>query len=324
MATPTSDRGIERVVMQDGQTLLLTLPASALPTWTVLVPFIPGYIHIGALQELVEAIFHGLRQLEQNVSLGNPDEAIPQNAILIGAHLLSAEQCARVPDNTIVYNSEHANSFWISQHYQALLSRAVVWDYSSDNAHMLETLLGRPVHYVPLGYVPQFTRIRPGATEDIDVLFCGSYTERRGDVFSAIRSRGLTVHDAFGVYGAERDQLISRARIVLNVHAYLPGAFEVVRVSYLLANRKAVVSEVNPNERIDADLDGAFAAVAYDDIAAKVFELIADSPAREALAMAGYGKFTARSQAAILRHALGDRLVEPASPRVVDQADGTK
>jgi hypothetical protein len=78
MATPTSDRGIERVVMQDGQTLIVTSPASAFATWTVLVPFIPGYVHIGALRELVEAIFHGLRQLEQNVSLGNPDDAIPQ------------------------------------------------------------------------------------------------------------------------------------------------------------------------------------------------------------------------------------------------------
>jgi hypothetical protein len=51
--------------------------------WTVVVPRIPGYVHVAALQELVDAVFYGLRQLEQNVSLGDPDDAVPGNAILI-------------------------------------------------------------------------------------------------------------------------------------------------------------------------------------------------------------------------------------------------
>jgi hypothetical protein len=308
VTTPGSQNCIQHVVMQDGHTLLRTIPASDLPAWTIIVPLMPGYVHIAALQELIEAVFHGLGQLDQNVTLGHTPDAIPQNAILIGAHLLSPEQCDRVPDHAIVYNSEHANSEWMNQHYRALLRRVVVWDYSLDNAHMLQTRLGHPVQHVPLGYVPQFTRIRPRTTEDIDVLFCGSYSERRGAVFNAIRAHGLTVHHAFGVYGAERDELIARAKLVLNVHAYLPGAFEVVRVSYLLANRKAVVSEVNPQEQIDADLDGAFVAAAYADIAAKVIELVADAPARAACGLAGYRKFTSRNQAAILRQALGERL----------------
>ncbi|MEA2767365.1 MAG: hypothetical protein QOD93_327 [Acetobacteraceae bacterium] len=276
--------------------------------WTVVVPRIPGYVHVAALQELVDAVFYGLRQLEQNVSLGNPHDAVPGNAILIGAHLLSAEACARVPDSAIVYNSEHASSDWMNSHYRALLGRVVVWDYSFDNTRMLEGLLGRQVAYVPLGYVPQFTRITAVATEDIDVLFCGSYAARRGVIFDSIRSRGLRFHHAFGVYGAERDALMTRAKIVLNVHAHEPGAFEIVRVSYQLANRKAVVSEVNPGERIDTDLDGAFVAAAYEDIVTKVVELAKDRPAREAIGLAGYRKFSSRDQAAILRRALGDRI----------------
>jgi hypothetical protein len=308
MATPRSGCGIERIVMQHGQTRVLTTPPSELSAWTIIIPRTPGYVHIAALQELVEAVFHGLKQLDQHVSLGDPSDEIPQNAILIGAHLFSAEQCISVPDGVIVYNSEHAGSEWLNTHYRALLNRVIIWDYSLDNAGMLQRLLGRPVLYVPLGYVPPFTRIRARATEDIDVLFCGSLTERRVAVFGAIRSFGLSVHHGFGVYGTERDTLTARAKIVLNVHAYLPGAFEVVRLSYLLANRKAVVSEVNPGEWVDADLDGAFAAAGYDDIAAKVVGLAADAHLREALALAGYRKFTSRNQAVILRQALGDRL----------------
>jgi hypothetical protein len=277
-------------------------------SWTVIVPRIPGYVHVAALQELVDAVFHGLRQLEQNVCLGNPSDAVPGNAILIGAHLLSAEACDRVPDGVIVYNSEHAGSDWMNTHYRALLRRVVVWDYSFDNTRMLEGILGRPVAYVPLGYVPQFTRVRAVAAEDIDVLFCGSYVARRGVIFDSIRSRGLGFHHGFGVYGAERDALMARAKVVLNVHAHVPGAFEIVRVAYQLANRKAVVSEVNPGERIDSDLDGAFVAAAYEDIVTKVVELVADPVAREAIGLAGYRTFSGRDQAAILRRALGDRI----------------
>ncbi|MEA2737034.1 MAG: hypothetical protein QOH05_341, partial [Acetobacteraceae bacterium] len=238
-----------------------------------------------------------------------PDHAIPGNAILIGAHLFAPELCDRVPDGAIVYNSEHASSAWMTPHYRALLSRVTVWDYSLDNADALRGLLNHPIHYVPLGYVPQFTRITASATEDIDVLFCGSYSVRRGVVFDQIRSRGLMLHHAFGVYGAARDALIARAKIVLNLHAYVPGAFEIVRVAYLLANAKAVVSEVNPGERIDADLDGAFVAAAYEDIAAKVAALIANTPARRAIGQEGYRKFTSRDQAVILRQALRGRLL---------------
>jgi hypothetical protein len=300
--------GIQRITIEDGRTLLRTVPANKLSAWTIIVPQMPGYVHLAALQELVEAVFYGLGQLEQTVNFGGPADAVPENAILIGAHLLSSEQCDKVPNGAIVYNSEHASSDWMNTHYRALLTRVTVWDYSLDNAQVLESMLDRQVNYVPLGYVPQFTRIINSEPEDIDVLFCGSYTARRGAIFNAIRAQGLNFHHAFGVYGAARDTLMVRAKIVLNVHAYVPGAFEVVRVAYLLANRKAVVSEVNPNERIDADLDGAFVAAAYDDVVAKVAELAVDAPARDAIGSAGYRKFSTRSQAVILRQALGRRL----------------
>ena len=50
------------------------------------------------------------------------------------------------------------------------------------------------------------------------------------------------MHCAYGVYGAERDRLIARSRLVLNVHYFPTHIFEMIRVSYLLANRTAVVA----------------------------------------------------------------------------------
>jgi hypothetical protein len=279
------------------------------PGWRVIVPYRPAYVHLAALQELVDAVVHGLRELGQTVELAAAGPEVPENAILVGAHLLSPEECDGIPDRAIVYNSEHVNSRWMGAHYRALLGRCVVWDYSLDNAGMLRDQLGKPVRYVRLGYVPVFTRVTPATAEDIDVLFYGSLTERRNAMLVALRGAGLLVHFGFGVYGKERDALIARAKLVLNVHAHLPGAFEIVRVAYLLANRKAVICECNPGERIDPDLEDGMVAARYEDILARTIELVTDTPRRQAIGARGFAVFAQRDQAAFLRGALGERML---------------
>ncbi|MHC4843687.1 MAG: hypothetical protein ACYTEE_07795, partial [Planctomycetota bacterium] len=63
---------------------------------------------------------------------------------------------------------------------------------------------------------------------------------------------GLKVEALFGVYGVERDHYISRAKIVLNIHFYETKVFEIVRVSYLLANKKFVISEPGNDQELES------------------------------------------------------------------------
>ena len=153
-----------------GQWRQRTLGAVPRPLWQICAIDLPGYIHAAAFSEIVEAVFHGLLQLDQRVELVRDQTALGDRAILIGGHLLSPEDCAAVPDGAIVYNSEHAASGFLAPHYEALLKRCTAWDYSADNARVFTARLGKPVTYVPLGYVPQFTRV-VRRTPDIDVLF---------------------------------------------------------------------------------------------------------------------------------------------------------
>ncbi len=67
--------------------------------------------------------------------------------------------------------------------------------------------------------------------------------ERRQDILAALRQRGIHTEVLFGAYGTRRDRAIARAKIVLNMHYHESKVFEVVRVSYLLANGRFVVSE---------------------------------------------------------------------------------
>jgi len=269
----------------------------------------PGYAHSGALAEIAETLVGGLRRLDHQVSVEENRMVPGSRAVLLGAHLLRAEHVARVPADTIVYNLEQADPaspVW-TPHYISLLRRLEVWDYSRRNIERLAGMgvTGR-VKHVPVGYVPELTRITSQLVEDIDVLFYGSPNKRRAWVIGELRDMGLNVQTVFGVYGAGRDAFIARTKVVLNLHFYDTSIFEIVRVSYLLANQKAVVSECHPGTEIDKDLVDAVKLAPYEELACACRDLVQDGNQRRELAARGFQRMTARDEARILQTVLGE------------------
>ncbi len=192
---------------------------------------------------------------------------------------------------------------WFGPELLDLYRRHEVWDYSRANAEALERLGVRRPRLVPVGHVPELTRIAP-AEEDIDVLFYGSINERRQAVLKELERGGARVHAAFGVYGAERDRLVARSRLVLNVHFYEAKVFEIVRVFYLLANRRAVVSERGCDAEEERPFERAVAFANYDRMAETCLDLLRRPEERRRLGEEGYTVMAARPQVEFLREAL--------------------
>jgi hypothetical protein len=136
------------------------------------------------------------------------------------------------------------------------------------------------------------------------MLFYGSVNERRARALQALRASGLRVHAAYGVYGSDRDALVSRSKVVLNVHYYETSIFELVRVSYLLANRKAVVAELDPHTEIDPDLAGAVRLVPHDGLVEACRHLVEDDAARRDLQETGCARIAGRRASTYLAEAL--------------------
>lgn len=267
----------------------------------------PDYLHWQAYREIAETVLYGLRECGLEAQIQTRTDRLTDQVIVIGGHVISSEAARQLPARSIIYNCEHHNSSWITgetPQYLSLLQTYPVWDYSHQNAVSLSGLLGKDVRYVMLGYTPDLTRIEPALDQDIDVLFYGSINARRQDVLDRLRAEGLKVHQAFGVYGKERDDLIARSKLVLNVHYYEPGVFEIVRVSFLLANRKAVVSEASHDEAIEPDLAHAVHQCAYADLVASCKALVDDADRRRRLEEDGFKAFAARDEAQIIRSAL--------------------
>ena len=133
-------------------------------------------------------------------------------------------------------------------------------------------------------------------------------SERRYAVLRDLHDRGLRVKWLSGVLGASRDAWIARSKIVLNVHYWEAKIFEIARVSYLLANRRAVVSERGADPTLERDLASGVAFADYDELVDRCVELVGDERARRELAERGYQAFSARDQADILHRALPEGL----------------
>jgi hypothetical protein len=261
----------------------------------------------GGFREIAEGLHYALLALGHDSVLTSRLDLDECRTIVFGAnHLI--HYGLEVPKNPIFYNLEQLgdDSPWMAMpEFIDLFRRYPTWDYSQANIEYLAALgLPRPTH-VPIGYVPELIRIAP-AREDIDVLFYGMLSERRYAVLRDLHDRGLRVKWLSGVLGANRDAWIARSKIVLNVHYWEAKIFEIARVSYLLANGRAVVSERGADPTLERDLESGVAFADYHELVDRCVELLADKRARRALAKRGYQAFSARSQVDIVHFALSD------------------
>ena len=247
----------------------------------------------------------GLTKLNVDCKIWS-EEKIPEGvkAIVLGANFYASDELLKLSRNSIIFNVENASSIFITEDYIRALRNFHVWDYSASNARLLEKILGRPVRNVKLFHGDSMNRIVHADVKDIDVLFFGSFNERRAAVLEDLRERGLNVCAVFNVYGDELDALIARSKVVLNLHYYDNGHLEVVRLLDLLANHCAIVTESSPDDVEEEDLLEAMVSAPYQELADAAEALVHDEARRRALAQAGAAALKRRAPETILRGAL--------------------
>ncbi len=283
----------------------------------------PGdYNHSSCFREVALSLQSGLRACGHSASTHfNTFDPRAVN-IVLGAHLLTPQQARSIPTGSIIYNLEQIGGAKLPPGFYELASRYQIWDYSPLNIEQWRKIncVSSPV-LAEIGYAPELRSIKRREEEDIDVLFYGSVNDRRAQVLRKLESAGLNVCSVFGVYGDARDELIARSRIVLNVHFYETQVFEIVRVSYLLANSKAVVTEHSPDL---GSLRNAVAAFPYDSLAEGCLSLLRDEARRHALESKAFELFSQLSEAHILSEAIAASapLSGPAPAKVLNMGSG--
>ncbi len=275
----------------------------------------PNYIHQEAFREVAETVHYGLLELGYDSVLTRITTAAdflpPRTHILLGANLLSAAPF-QPPANSILYNLEQVqtDSPWFTPARLKLYQTYSLWDGSAKNIEQFARLGITAVQLVPIGYVPQLSRIPNDPVEDIDVLFYGSLNPRRRQIIEALTAAGIQVETVFGVYGQDRDQLIARAKIVLNIHFYETKLFEMVRVSYLLANRKFVISESGNEPAEEATWATGIVFTDYNQLVTNCLNYLTRPLERRQIAHQGFNLIIQRSESNYLKPAIQHLLAQ--------------
>jgi len=99
------------------------------------------------------------------------------------------------------------------------------------------------VVYCPVGYSPVWETHLPDVEEDIDILFHGSLTDRRMTFEKALAEKGYNIIFTCNAYGLERDALIKRSKIVINIKAFDKWSYGPMHTLPTQANKKFMLSE---------------------------------------------------------------------------------
>ncbi|MGB5261469.1 MAG: hypothetical protein WBO34_13255 [Gammaproteobacteria bacterium] len=262
----------------------------------------PGYIHSAAFNEVATGLQGGFSELGMRTPIVRDNKRIRGRAIILGANLLPDMPGVKPPGKSILFNLEQVTpgSAWLTTDYLKLLKRHQVWDYSQYNIEQLGKLGIGNITLCPIGYSDRLQCIEPAAQKDIDVLFYGSLNARRLEILEALVRAGLKVETLFGVYGQQRDAVIARSKLVLNIHYYPAKIFEIVRISWLLANGVCVISEDSPMDSALASVQDGIVQAPYDELVDTCRQMI-DTGDWQAQGRKGFQVFSTSRQSAFLR-----------------------
>jgi len=165
-----------------------------------------------------------------------------------------------------------------SSHYQNLKNENIkeIWTFSNFNIKKLEENGITKAKYIEIlptdEYREKLLSFNVDNKYDYDVCFIGWLSDRRCQIAENLRQRGvfvklINIYDS--VYGDERDKIIAKSKILLNIHYNEHfKCFEQIRCFPWLNTGKVIVSESS------YDTDDRVIFADYDKLVDKVIEVL--------------------------------------------------
>ncbi len=250
-----------------------------------------------AFTDIINSVKYTCEKLNFKVTQGYLSLKKDAINIVFAAHKLHIEQLkTHNIEHVIVYNLEQVkpSTPWLNQNYVHVMRQYTTWDYSPHNIKQLNIAGIQNIEYVPLGYTPNLEVIEAinEDNKDIDVLFYGLINERRQSILNALIESGLNVHytkQGEVLSYEERNKLIARAKIVLNIGYYEDTqVFEIARVSFLMANKVFVLNECRDNVLMDDAIRNNLAFASIKDLVAAAQDYIQSPQKRQEIANKSY------------------------------------
>ena len=201
--------------------------------------------------------------------------------------ILGVQRYHQLPKLFIAVQTEQDGSKYMTDSYLLKLRKAaLVWDFSPKHVTKLKRHGLQNVLYfrmrIPLEIFVRETKafhrhFQSGVHQDIDVLFYGAKNGRRCAIQKLLQKNKITnVFRYYDLFYDEREKLISRAKIVLNIHYFEDASLETHRVEYLCARGKCILSERSADPGLDREYSDSILFCDIDNIVHEIQNLLAD------------------------------------------------
>jgi len=253
----------------------------------------PDYIHSRVFDNVAGAFDGALRDMGWHDDLGVP--------LIFGANIVGMypKLVKDIRPEAIIVQLEARGSPWLEHlDYLRLLDRHPVLEY---DAAMVSRW--RNAKHCPIRYHRSLTRLRQDVEKTNDVLFYGGINSRREEILKAVLGTGLRCCFLDHRHWDQRDNMIERSKVALNIHYYREAPLEMVRLSYLLANGAFVLSEGSGGD-YQMESMMAFVASQPDEIVRACQHWARQDNERALVARNGFQRFQQMRQEDVLRACL--------------------
>lgn len=176
------------------------------------------------------------------------------NELCIGIFLHVCANC--LPSNYIIWNLEPLSPdspHLIPNLIDKIKEAKILLHYNPNEIDYVKKF-NRNVYYFPFSYhksLENMYNLKLPIIEDIDVLFYGWQNKYRLKTIETIKKSGINIvaYTNKPIYGKDRDEIIYRSKIILVIN-YFDNNPDIVRVTYLLSQKKCLVVDSFGNESL--------------------------------------------------------------------------
>lgn len=286
----------------------ITLPKNQKFNLVRIVPDNGYYIHSQVFHEIEAAIFFSLKRMGYDVTNSVNDFAPDAKNIIFGMQHCKVDTVRHdVPKNSIVYSLEQMRDSpecirWCRK-YRGL----EVWDYSVLNKKTLELAGIENIKIVPIGYVDEISYIErePPEKRDIDILAYMSAGPRRCKIMDQFKNNPkINFINLESTYGEDRDKIMARAKLIINIHNYDNKIFEMVRISHALQQGIPILAERAPDTDFPDYMEDVVNLSTYNRFVDTAYRLLKKPEELEASAVRALEKFKQTPMTKFLEEAL--------------------
>ena len=243
----------------------------------ICIPYINGYSHTEAFRECCERIEEEARRQSKRCTIGRAVDSESDLNLIFGAHLNPKITEGCQSKKVLLVNLERLKELDQSKYepyFQQLNSKLYI-DYSSLNCKFSESIgIQQPIYLYRPWHEQKWERIPRDTTKEWDACLIGSVTPRRHEILEKLRQSGLRIKQAFNCYSFERDEVLSKSRFALNIHAYNgDNSAELWRLNYLMNNQIPIISETCKFEQGEEDISNQITQFEYGMLPSKIIEL---------------------------------------------------